>query len=300
MTEAGRYAILEERGLLAVGGAEARKFLQGIVSGDIDKVTPGRAIYATLLTPQGKFLHDFFIVETGGALVFDCEGARRDDLERRLTFYRLRAEVTFEAFDQRYFAAALMGDGAPGALGLATAEGSAAGFAGGVVYTDPRLAAMGARAVLPREGGAEALEAAGFAPAPADAYDRLRLGHAVPDGSRDMLVEKGFLLENGLEELNGVDFDKGCYVGQELTARTKHRGTIRKRLYRVDVDGALPEPGTPVTFAGSDAGEMRSGRGDVGLALLRVELAEKAAAAGEPLTAGDARLTPVKPDWAAF
>ncbi len=173
-------------------------------------------------------------------------------------------------------------------------------LAGGVAYVDPRLAAAGARAFLPRGSAAEALEAAGFAPATAEDYDRHRLSLALPDGSRDIAVEKGFLLENGVDDLNGVDFDKGCYVGQELTARTKHRATIRKRLYRVDIDGALPDPGTPVTADGRAAGVMRSGRDDVGLALLRVELIAKAAEAGIPLTCGDARLTPVKPSWATY
>ena len=294
------YAILEERGVLAVSGPDARPFLQGIISNDIDRVGPDRAIYATLLTPQGKFLHDFFIVEVDATFLFDCEGARLEDLERRLTYYKLRAKVTFEARTEHYFAAVLIGDGALTTLGLAAAEGSAAPFAGGGVYTDPRLSAVGARAVLPRDGGAAALEAAGFTPTSAAAYDRLRLEHALPDGSRDMAVDKGFLLENGMEELNGIDFDKGCYVGQELTARTKHRGVIRKRLYRVDVEGALPDPGMRLTLGDREAGVMRSGRDRIGLALLRIELVEQAAATGEPLMAGDARLTPVKPDWAAF
>ncbi len=296
--QATRYAILAGRGVFALGGPDARSFAQGLISNDIEKVTPARAIYAALLTPQGKFLHDFFIVELGDALLFDCEGPRLKDLERRLTMYRLRAAVTLEDKSAAYLVAALTGEGALAALGLDAAEGSAAPFAAGVVYTDPRLGAVGARAVLPRDGAVAALEKAGFAAASADDYDRLRLAHALPDGSRDMLVDKGFALENGLDALNGVDFDKGCYVGQELTARTKHRGAIRKRIFRVDVDGPLPEPGTPVTLGGRDAGEMRSARDRVGLALLRVELVERAAESGECLTAGAARLTPAKPAWA--
>ncbi len=294
------HAILEARGLLAVGCAEARPFLQGLISNDVEEVTPEHAIYATLLTPQGKFLHDFFVVEIGGELLFDCEGARLEDLMRRLAMYKLRAKVTLEAKNDAYLVAALSGGGALAALGLAAAEGGAAPFAGGVVYTDPRLSAVGARAVLPRDGGAAALEAAGFTGVPEADYDRLRLEHALPDGSRDMEVDKGFLLENGIEDLNGIDFEKGCYVGQELTARTKHRGTIRKRLYRVDAGGALPEPGTPILLAGRDAGIMRSGRDGVGLALLRTELAERAGETGEPLLSGDARLTPIKPSWASY
>ena len=296
---AARFAILADRSLLALSGADARPFVQGLISNDIEKVTATHAIYATLLTPQGKFLHDFFVVALGGALLFDCEGPRRADLERRLAFYRLRADVTVEARDDAYLVAALFGDGALAALGLDASEGSAAPFAAGVVYTDPRLSAAGARAILPREGAEEALEAAGFARAAAEDYDRLRLAHGLPDGSRDMLVDKGFVLENGLEALNGVDFDKGCYVGQELTARTKHRGTIRKGLYRVHIDGPAPEPGAPVTLDGRDAGEMRSSRDGAGLALLRIELADQAASSGTPLTAGAARLTPVKPSWAS-
>ncbi|MCH9020746.1 MAG: folate-binding protein YgfZ [Proteobacteria bacterium] len=298
MGKAMKYIVLDDRGLLAVGGAEARPFLQGLISNDIDKVSAKRAIYATLLTPQGKFLHDFFIAGHGGALIFDSEAPRLADLERRLLFYRLRAEVTIEDVTGRYLVAALIGDGAAAALGLGEAEGDATVFAGGIAYADPRLRAMGARAVLPREGAAAALEAAGFASAPAEDYERLRLAHGIPDGSRDIPVDKGFLLENGIDDLAGVDFDKGCYVGQELTTRTKHRAKVRKRLFRVDVDGPLPAPGTPIMLGEKEAGTMRSGLDGVGLALLRTELVD--AASGEPLTAGDARLTPVKPEWASY
>ncbi len=293
------YALLPGRAVLAIEGDEARGLLQGLISNDVERLAPDRAIYATLLTPQGKFLHDFFIAEAGGRLLIDCEADRRDDLERRLTFYRLRAKVTFAA-DDDCLVAALWGDGAVDAAGLAEAEASAGAFAGGVAYVDPRLAAAGVRAFLPRAGGAAALEAAGYAPAAAEDYDRLRLALALPDGSRDIAVEKGFLLESCVDDLNGVDFDKGCYVGQELTARTKHRAMIRKRLYRVDVDGPMPAPGTPVTADGRAAGEMRSGRDGVGLALLRVELIAKAAEAGAPLACGDARLTAIKPEWATY
>ncbi len=296
---APRYALLPGRAVLAIEGEDARGLLQGLISNDVERLAPDHAIYATLLTPQGKFLHDFFIAERGDRLLVDCEADRRDDLERRLTFYRLRAKVTLAADDDLVIAA-LWGDGAADVAGLAESEGSANAFAGGVAYVDPRLAAAGARAFLARGSAAEALAAAGFAPAAAEDYDRHRLSLALPDGSRDIAVEKGFLLENGVDDLNGVDFDKGCYVGQELTARTKHRATIRKRLYRVDVDGALPDPGTPVTADGRAAGVMRSGRDNIGLALLRVELIAKAAEAGIPLTCGDARLTPVKPDWASY
>ena len=139
--------------------------------------------------------------------------------------------------------------------------------------------------------------AQGLTPAPFAAYDRHRLALGVPDGSRDLVIEKSILLENGFEELHGVSFTKGCFVGQELTARTKHRGLIKKRLVPVRVRGPLPEPGTPVTRGGRDAGEMRSGSGEDGLALLRLEQLTAEATGASPLQAGDAVLSPVLPPW---
>ena len=139
---------------------------------------------------------------------------------------------------------------------------------------------------------------AGFAHGSVADYDRLRLSLGVPDGSRDLEVEKSILLENGFDELHGVDWDKGCFMGQELTARTKYRALIKKRLLPVTIDGPAPEPGTPVMANGKEAGVMRSVTEGLGLALLRLEYLEGAEPAD--LTAGDARLTPRKPDWASF
>jgi tRNA-modifying protein YgfZ len=293
-----RYAILEDRALLAVAGEEARSFLQGLISNDIEKATESQAIYAALLTPQGKFLFDFLIVGHGDRLLFDAEAGRRAELKKRLTFYKLRSKATIVE-ENRLAVVAAFGADALQRLGLATAAGSAKPFAGGVAMTDPRLASLGTRLLLPPDRVAE-LEALGFARAEPAEYDRWRLSLGVPDGSRDLEIEKSFLLECNFEELNGVDFDKGCYVGQELTARTKYRGVVRKRLMRVDVDGPLPAPGTPILLDGTEAGEMRSGRDGVGLALIRLEHWEKARSAGTPLTASGATVTPVKPDWAAF
>ena len=282
------YIALADRGVLAVSGAEARSYLQALVSNDMEKVSADRAVYATLLTPQGKYLHDFFITVLGETLLFDCEAARADDLERRLTFYRLRADAKIENLSADYAVFALIG------------KTDAMTFNGGAVFDDPRLEVMGARAILPRDGAVGALEAAGLLPAPVDDYDLLRLSHGLPDGSRDIQIDKGFLLENGIDDLHGVDFEKGCYIGQELTARTKHRANIRKRLLRVDIDGPLPPPGASVMLGDKPAGEMRSGREGLGLAMLRLEVIDEAASSGEPLICDGATLTPVKPDWATY
>ena len=282
--------ILEDRGVVLVEGAEARAFLQGLVSNDIEMAVGERAVYAALLTPQGKYLHDFLIFALGDGLGLDCERARAGDLVRRLSIYRLRAKVTISDVSDRYAVVALPGEARRPALIAA----------GGAVFADPRLAALGWRAVLAAEGVEAALAAAGFERGDATAFDSLRLALGVPDGSRDILVDKAFLLESNFEELNGIDFAKGCYVGQENTARQKHRGNVRKRLMRVDIDGPAPAPDTPVRLGEVDVGSMRSSREGVGMAMLRLEYVERAAASGEALVAGEARLTPVKPDWARY
>lgn len=294
------YAVLPERGVLAVAGEDRRSFLQGLVSNDVMKATPEHAIYAALLTAQGKYLFDFPIVSFGESLCLDAEAARLGELERRLGVYRLRSKVTLADATPRFDIATVFGDGAPAAFGLAEEPGAATQFAGGVAYVDPRLAALGVRLLLPRPDGLPALRAAGFAPADAAAYDRLRLALGVPDGSRDLPVEKAILLEAGFDELNGIGWQKGCYVGQELTARTKYRALIRKRLFPVSVDGPLPDAGTPVMLGAEEIGEVRSGRDGLALALLRLDAVEQAAATGTALTAGAATLSPTKPDWAKF
>jgi folate-binding protein YgfZ len=297
-TPAKTYVVLDHRALLVVGGPDRATFLQGLISNDIAKATPEHAIYASLLTAQGRFLHDFFIVAFGDAYWLDVEAARRDDLKRRLTMYKLRSKVTLETPDDRTVVA-LAGHGAAAALGLADEPGRAAALAGGVAFVDPRLAALGARAILPATG-LDAVAAAGFAPGELAAYDRARAALGVPDGSRDLPVERALLLENGFDELNGVDWKKGCYVGQELTARMKYRALSRKRLMPVAIDGPAPEPGATVMLGDQEAGEIRSVHGDIALALMRLDQVAEAARDGRALTAGSATISPRKPDWAAF
>jgi len=290
---------LAERGVLEIAGADRGDFLQGLISNDVTKVAADRAVYAALLTAQGKYLHDFFVTEVGDAYYLDAEAARLADLKRRLGLYKLRAKVTLADASDRYIAASAFGEGALDLLELPSEAGVATEFGGGIAYVDPRLSALGARLLLPRGMGTASLEAAGFKPVGAEVYDRMRLSLGVPDGSRDLMIEKAILLESGFDELNGVDWQKGCYVGQELTARTKYRGLVKKRLVPVVVEGPLPAPGTPVMRGNQEAGEMRSGQDGIALALLRLEAVDEASAEN-PLSAGAARLTPRKPDWANF
>ena len=291
------YLVLGDRGVLTVAGEDRQTFLQGLVSNDVTKIAPRQAIYASLLTAQGRFLHDFFIAELNGGFALDAEAGRLDDLRRRLTLYRLRSKVTLSTAGD-LVVVALFGERALQTLGLQDEPGRARPLGDGVVFVDPRLARLGARAIVPR-AAIEQIAAAGFAAASPTDYDAMRLALGVPDGSRDLPVEQALLLENGFDELHGVDWQKGCYVGQEVTARMKYRALVRKRLTTVRIEGETPPPGTPILLDGEEAGEMRTALGQQGLALLRLEMVERADREGRPLTAGTAALTPIKPAWAA-
>ena len=214
---------LESRGILSVGGEDRTTFLQGLISNDIDRVAVDRAIWAALLTPQGKYLHDFFVAGIDETLYLDCESDRLMDLGKRLHRYKLRAQVEL-GIGEGMAVYALFGGGALDALNLSADAGAARSLRDGIVYTDPRLPAVGARALLPACDAVNFLETLGFHAADTDSYETLRLEHGLSDGSRDLIVEKSTLLESNFDELHGVDWDKGCYMGQELTARTKYRG----------------------------------------------------------------------------
>ena len=287
--------ILEDRGVLAVEGPDGRSFLQGLITNDVEQVGAERAIWAALLTPQGKFLHEFFIFNPEPeVLLLDCEAARLDDLKKRLSLYKLRSKVAVRDISGSHCVAAFFGEAALDRLDLPPEAGQARLVGGDQLAVDPRLAGLGARAVLVKEAAGETLARTGFAPATRADYDRLRITLGVPDGSRDLQVEKAILLENGFDELHGIDWDKGCFMGQELTARTRYRGLVKKRLLPVRFDGPTPAPGSQVTCEGKDAGTVFSSIGDQGLALLRLERLEG------PLLAGGTELSPRLPDWVAL
>lgn len=271
-----------DRAVIAVSGDDRASFLQGLISNDTTKAGPAAALWAAFLTPQGKFLYDLFVVEKDGALLLDVEAARAEEFRKKLSLYKLRAKVAVTLTEMAVYAAPAA------ALGLDEVAGAAKPFGDGVAFVDPRRAEMGARVLL---SGSDVLIAAGLAEGELAEWDARRLELGLPDGSRDMAVDKALLLENGFDELGGVDFNKGCYMGQELTARTKYRGLIKKRLLPVTIDGPAPAPGTPLTAGGAEAGEMRSSCGTQGLALVRLDHLH------DVLEAGEARLKARVPDW---
>jgi folate-binding protein YgfZ len=281
------------RGILRLSGPDRVSFLQGLVSNDVRKIAADRAIWAAMLTAQGKYLHDFFIADLDYAWLIEGEGERIADLQRRLSLYKLRAKIAIENVSNDWEVWQGWGESAASAFDL-TEAGEAHALEGGIVFVDPRLAALGVRLLMPRATASAILAARGFAPGDAADWDRLRLGLGVPEGSRDLVEEKSILLESGFDELNGVAWDKGCYIGQELTARTKYRGLIKKRLMPVELTGALPAPGTIILRDTAEAGEMRSGRDGIALALLRLDALD-----GSVLKAGTTEIRPRRPAWLA-
>jgi len=261
-----RLAALPGRGVIAVEGEDRVAFLQGLVSNDVTQATPGKAVWSALLTPQGKWLADFFILVDGDRLLLDCERAQVPMITQKLSRFRLRSKVTVRALDDLHVYVAWDGEPEP------------ADF----LAADPRLPEAGWRLLTGSPMPETALEAD---------WDRHRLTLGLPEGSRDLEAEKTVLLEAGFDELHGVSWTKGCYMGQELTARTKYRGLVKRRLVPVSVSGALPEPGTPVLREGVEVGAMRSGRDQLGIANLRLD------ALPGPLSCGGAVLIARIPAW---
>jgi folate-binding protein YgfZ len=264
-------ALLEDRGVLRVAGEEAASFLQGLLTNDVESLAVGEARYAALLSPQGKILFDFLVLrapaESGTAFLIDAPAAQLGDLAKRLGFYRLRAKATIS-------------DESAGQAVVAFWGASPPSVPGGLSYPDPRDPHLGARAILPRA------QAAALTVGARDEYEAHRINLGVPKGGADFAYADIFPHDANLDLLHGVDFEKGCYVGQEVVSRMRHRGGVRKRILRLALAGAAPERGTPVLAGEIAVGALGSAADGRALALLRLDRVEDARAAGLALTAG--------------
>ncbi|QHQ37377.1 YgfZ/GcvT domain-containing protein [Algicella marina] len=251
---------MNSRTVLRVSGPEHVDFLQDLVSNDLGGVASG-AIYAALLTPQGKYLFDFLVVSDGDSLLLDSAADRAPQLAQRLTMYRLRRKVEIEPSDVQI--AQVFGTKPEG-------EG---------VVADPRHPDLGWR--MYGHGLAERIS--GMEPATDDDWTRLRIDHAVPETGIELLADESYILEAGFEALHGVDFRKGCYVGQEVTARMKHKTELKKGLVQVAVEGEAPPAGTEILADGKAAGTLYSTADGKGLAHLRFDRATGEMRAGAAL-----------------
>ena len=286
-----KAALLPDRGVVKVAGGDAAKFLDGLVTADLDKVTGGNARYAGLLTPQGKIIADFIVVKAAeeNHYFLDCPRALAPTLVQRLNFYKLRAKVIVEDLSETLAVMAVW-DGA-GTRGP------------GLCYADPRLGALGLRCMLSTHiAGKTAAAEVGAMLADAADYEAHRIALGVPRGGSDFIYNDAFPHEADMDQLGGVDFEKGCFVGQEVVSRMEHRGTARTRVVPVAFDGPPPEAGVSVTAGDSTLGMMGSGSGVIGrgLATLRLDRVADAMASATPMIAGGITIRPVKPGWARF
>ena len=285
-----KAALLPDRGVVKVVGDDARRFLNGLVTNDMAKVTPATPRFAALLTPQGKIIVDFLIAEApaddGGGFFLDCPRALATTLVEKLNFYKLRAKVICEDLSD--------------VLGVMAVWDGVGDSEYGLSYPDPRLAKLGWRVMLPPHLAGEAIADLGTNLSDADAYESHRIALGVPRGGVDFIYADTFPHEADMDQLNGVDFDKGCYVGQEVVSRVEHRASARSRVVPIAYDEFAPTSGLPIVANGKQIGLLGSTAKGRGLALLRLDRVEDALASGTPLEAGGIAIRAVKPDWANF
>jgi folate-binding protein YgfZ len=274
-------AVLPDRAVVGIEGPEARDFLHALLSCDVQPLYTGQGAYGALLTPQGKILFDLFTLATDTGFLLDAAASSVEDLVKRLTIYRLRRKIGIERKPDLGVAAAWGGDVPPR-------------FDAGVMFRDPRTPGMGYRAI----GEKAQLEAA--ATADAARYHQHRIAFGIADSDIDIGSGQLFPHEANLDQLHGVSFTKGCYVGQEVVSRMEHRGTARSRIVPVRFEGSDPAPGTEVAAGGRSLGRTLSVSHGRGLAIMRLDRTGTAIAAAEPLMAGETAIVVEKPDWARF
>jgi tRNA-modifying protein YgfZ len=283
-----KAALLPDRGVIKVIGDGARNFLHGLVTADILKLTPGVACFCALLTPQGKIIADFLVVEArsedGGGFFLDVSGALVATLIEKLNLYKLRAKILIEDLSE--------------VLGVLAVWNGAAATVYGPCYGDPRLPELGMRIMIPPHRAADAAADLGTALVRADDYEAHRIALGIPRGGIDFAYGDAFPHETDMDQLGGVDFAKGCYVGQEVVSRIEHRGTARTRAVPIRYDGVAPASGIAIKAGERQVGTMGSSMAGRGIALLRLD--RVAEADGGALNAGGVPIHIVKPDWARF
>jgi len=283
-----KAALLPDRGVIKVIGDDARKFLHGLVTADVLDLTPGTARFCALLTPQGKIIADFLATEApqaeGGGFFLDIPRALAATLVEKLNLYKLRAKVLIEDLSD--------------VLGVLAVWDGAGTTGQCLSYSDPRLAALGLRIMIAPHRAAETASELGAAFVSAEDYEAYRIALGVPRGGIDFAYGDAFPHEADMDQLGGVDFAKGCYVGQEVVSRIEHRGIARTRAVALRYEAATPESGAPITAGERQVGTMGSAARGRGIALVRLD--RVAEAEQTALAAGGIPIRLIKPDWARF
>jgi tRNA-modifying protein YgfZ len=281
-----KAAFLPDRGVVKVSGNDARDFLNGLITTDVARLQPGLGRFGALLTPQGKIVVDFLITEVpgdqGGGFLIDCPKALAQALSDKLGFYRLRAKVTVENLSNN--------------LGVLAAWDGEGAYNADLAFADPRDAALGLRIVVTEALAQETADRLGAEMVDSALYEAHRVALGVPRGGLDFIYGDAFPHETNMDRLCGVDFDKGCYVGQEVVSRMQHRGTARTRTVRLLLDGPAPEVGSAILAGDKPVGAMGSAADAHGLALVRIDRAAEALEAGTPLMSGGLTIRIADPD----
>jgi tRNA-modifying protein YgfZ len=281
-----KAALLPDRGVVKISGNDARDFLNGLVTTDVTLLRPGLGRFGALLTPQGKITTDFLITEApsghGGGFLLDCPRVLAQGLADKLGFYRLRAKVVVENLSDSLAVLAAW-DGDP----VRKPD---------LAFADPRSEALGWRILVPEDLAQKAADLIGAEMVDNAAYDAHRIASGVPRGGLDFIYGDAFPHETNMDRLHGVDFDKGCYVGQEVVSRMQHRGTARTRTVRIILDGPAPEPGATILAGDKPVGTIGSAAGRNGLALMRIDRVADALDAAVPLTSGGLAIRVAEPD----
>ena len=284
-----KIALLPDRGVVTIVGEDATQFLQGLITNDMGLVDKQPALFAGLLTPQGKILFEFFVVKAPQGFCLETARDKAADLAERLKMYRLRSKVEIADASANFTAAAIWG-GPYAPRGTGTPP---------LWFADPRLPGLGYRELATMDsdwalGGDECDSAT------QDEYHAHRIGLGAPEGGKDYAFGDAFPHEALFDQLNGVSFSKGCYVGQEVVARMQNRSTPRRRIVPVVAQSELPPPGSAITAAGVEIGTLGSTAGRRGLAPIRIDRVAEFKAKGEALRAGDVIIDVELPAWATF
>lgn len=281
-----KSAFLPDRGVIKVAGEDARNFLNGLITTDVDRLKPGLGRFGALLTPQGKIIVDFLITEApaghGGGFLIDCPKALADGLATKLKFYKLRAKVTVDNLSDD--------------LGVLAAWDGQLAAQPDLAFADPRNGELGTRILIPEDLKQKLSDLIGAELVDAADYEAHRIALGVPRGGLDFMYSDAFPHETNMDRLAGVDFDKGCYVGQEVVSRMQHRGTARTRSVKVLLEDSSPEAGVSVMAGDKSVGTMGSSAKGKGIAMVRIDRVADALDAGQPLTAGGLALKLAEPE----
>ncbi|MBX7146136.1 MAG: folate-binding protein [Alphaproteobacteria bacterium] len=261
------------RSLIAINGKDNFNFLQGLISNDIHKLNHNNCLYAAFLTAQGKYLYDFFLLYQNDTIYIDCHTQQKDSLIKRLGFYKLRSQVVIQDISNNWVIGYIYDSQSPKLFDLKDQVGYTKDIQHSIISIDPRNKKLGFRLYIPKSEYSDFISKFSLTELNDDTnYERLRINLAVPDGTKDLIPEKSTLLDYGFDHLNAIDWNKGCYIGQELTARMHYRALTKKALYTVHLKGLPPEIGTIIMHNDQEAGEMKSSIQNIGLALLRKEI----------------------------